>query len=137
MHILQTNRTNIDFQSCIYEVINRSWEGFKYEILGGTPVQYWVQSTYGKTKPRLDRHKVIETLIDDDIHFEVKFSDGTISSYMLVSYRQLEQVTNKGRILEIPLKDPEAGCNCIEGRKMYIGEKAIFTCYACGGQFEV
>jgi hypothetical protein len=121
----------------MYEVTNRTWDEFKYEILGDTPVQYWVKSTYGKTKPRLDRYKVVETLIDDDIHFEVMFEDGTKSSYMLVSYRESEYAKSNGRTLEIKLQDPKVGCNCLEGNKVYLSGKAIFTCYSCGGQYEV
>lgn len=39
--------------------------------------------------------------------------------------------------IESILKNSDKDCQCLEGYKSFIGNKEVFTCYSCGGQFLV
>lgn len=88
MYVIQTNRNIIDFQSCMYEIKNQTWEQFKDYILSNEQFTSKVLTTTLSDYPaktKRDNIKVKKALINDDFHLEVMFEDNQISSYMKVN----------------------------------------------------
>ena len=95
MFIIQTNRTAIDFQSFMYEVINQSWKGFKEKIKNGNHYLTDTSLMFDQSKIKLDGLKVVKCNIDDEKHFEVVFNNNVISSYMMTTNCDIYKLCNK------------------------------------------
>ncbi|WP_252225210.1 MULTISPECIES: hypothetical protein [unclassified Clostridium] len=89
MFIIQTNRTNKDFQSYMYEIKKQTWEEFKEYILSN---EDFTSKIVNFKYDNLDIHvgntkkeNINLCRINDDFHLQVIFNDGSISEYMLVN----------------------------------------------------
>ena len=90
MYIIQTNTSingngvEIDFQSMMYKIPNKTWNEFKEYILSDEYETIRIIGTMvGSLKPRL--MKVVGVLINDDFHLRVKFNNYKESKYYLVT----------------------------------------------------
>ena len=99
MYIIQTNTSinnagiDMDFQSMMYKMPNKTWEEFKEYILSDEyEIVSLVGTMVGSLKTR--QRKVIDILISDDFHLEVEFDNNMKSKYYLVEDRAFNVLKN-------------------------------------------